>query len=76
MLPKVDPLIGIYNRKTFFEIIENKIKEEKEVSKKYAIIMIDLDDFKTVNDTLGHQFGDTVLINTATLIRGKLNLEI
>ncbi|MBB6713554.1 sensor domain-containing diguanylate cyclase [Clostridium gasigenes] len=70
---KVDPLIGIYNRKTFFEIIENKIKEEKEASKKYAIIMIDLDDFKTVNDTLGHQFGDTVLINTTTLIRGKLS---
>lgn len=67
---KFDPLIGIYNRKTFFEIIESKLKE---CNKKYAIIMIDLDNFKRVNDTLGHQFGDTVLINTATLIKGKLS---
>lgn len=69
---KFDPLIGIYNRKTFFEVVEERIKEEKLTGKKYAIIMIDLDNFKRINDTLGHQFGDTVLINTGTLIRGKL----
>ncbi|MGL5087207.1 MAG: sensor domain-containing diguanylate cyclase [Clostridium sp.] len=69
---KYDPLIGIYNRKTFFEIIDKKIKEDKE--KKYAIIMIDLDNFKRVNDTLGHQFGDSVLIETGKLISDKLIL--
>lgn len=67
---KLDPLIGIYNRKTFFEVIEQKIEK---CNKKYAIIMIDLDDFKIVNDTLGHQFGDDVLVSTATIIKEKLS---
>lgn len=70
---KLDPLIGIYNRKTFFKVLEKTLKKNlDEVNKKYAIVMIDLDNFKRVNDTLGHQFGDEVLINTGILIKEKL----
>lgn len=65
-----DALIGIYNRKTFYEIIEERLTNGK--IDKYAIVMIDLDNFKRINDTLGHQFGDKVLIETANLIRNML----
>lgn len=67
---KLDPLIGIYNRKTFFSVLQGNLKESNE---KYAIVMIDLDDFKIINDTLGHQFGDEILINAGLLIRDQLD---
>lgn len=64
-----DPLLGIYNRKYFFEKAENIIKEDKS---NYAIVMIDLDNFKTFNDTYGHQFGDEVLIQTSNVIKNQI----
>lgn len=69
---KLDPLIGIYNRKNFFKVLEKNLED---VNKKYAIVMIDLDNFKRVNDTLGHQFGDEVIINAGILIKEKLNCD-
>ncbi|GAB6168136.1 sensor domain-containing diguanylate cyclase [Clostridium carnis] len=65
-----DALIGIYNRKTFFEVAEKRIMEK--ANEKYALVMIDLDNFKETNDTYGHQFGDLALKNTANLIRSML----
>ena len=67
---KCDALIGIYNRKTFYQIVNERVRN-KDV-KEYAIVMIDFDDFKKINDTLGHQFGDKVLINTTNLIKSML----
>ncbi|MCE5219910.1 MAG: sensor domain-containing diguanylate cyclase [Clostridium sp.] len=61
-----DALLGIYNRKYFFEYLE-KSKCEK-MKDKFAIVMIDIDDFKKINDIYGHQFGDKILINTAKII--------
>lgn len=67
---KYDSLIGIYNRKTFYELVEERLKEPN--FSKYAVVMIDLDDFKKINDTFGHQFGDKVLIETTSIIRNML----
>lgn len=67
---KCDALIGIYNRKTFYEIVNERVENDN--VNEYGIAMIDLDDFKKINDTLGHQFGDKVLIETANLIKSML----
>ena len=61
-----DPFLGIYNRRYFFNVVEEKI--QKYPSAKFAIIMMDIDDFKEVNDLYGHQFGDEALIKTSRLL--------
>lgn len=61
-----DPLLGIYNRKHFFDIIEEKVK--KNPDKSFAMVMVDIDYFKNFNDSYGHQFGDKVLIETAGVL--------
>ena len=66
-----DALLGIYNRKYFFEYLEKN--KSKKMNDKFAIVMIDIDDFKNINDTYGHQFGDKILINTAKIISNGID---
>ena len=54
-----DVLTGLYNRR-FFEGIMKRSKEEKESS--FSVAMLDVDDFKKINDTYGHETGDKVLV--------------
>ena len=67
---KMDPLLGVYNRKYFFQVAEKRNKENP--GKEYAIVMVDLDNFKKFNDTYGHQFGDEILIRTTEVIKSML----
>lgn len=67
---KMVPLLGVYNRKCFFQVVEKRNKENP--GKEYAIVMVDLDNFKKFNDTYGHQFGDEILIRTTEVIKSML----
>jgi diguanylate cyclase (GGDEF)-like protein len=66
-----DPLTGLYNRRRF----EQELRAELARSHRYgipgALLMLDLDHFKQVNDTLGHQAGDRVLAEIAAVLRGR-----
>lgn len=64
-----DLLTGLYNRHTTEQLIRDLLKTET-VDTIHAFMMIDLDNFKSVNDTLGHIFGDAVLSEIAKKIRG------
>lgn len=66
-----DPLLGIYNRRYFFEYVEENVKEKP--NERFAMIMVDIDNFKKFNDNYGHQFGDKVLIETVNVL--KENIE-
>ncbi|HEY5562040.1 MAG TPA: sensor domain-containing diguanylate cyclase [Clostridiaceae bacterium] len=66
-----DPLLGIYNRRYFFDVVENIISKNPE--KKLGIVMMDIDNFKKVNDIFGHQFGDKILVNTTDILSSSLN---
>ena len=57
----LDPLTQLPNRSLFFNKLNEAIASVKGTSKQIVLIFIDLDHFKTVNDTLGHDFGDTML---------------
>lgn len=61
LLANTDPLTGALNRRSFNEIAEKKMIVSEVNRRPYSLVYIDLDDFKTVNDTLGHATGDLVL---------------
>ncbi len=64
-----DPLTGLYNRRYFDETLERELaRAEREVSP-LCLMMIDLDHFKQVNDTYGHQAGDEVLRMFGAMLR-------
>ncbi len=65
-----DKLTGIPNRSLFFERLDQALKQARRYNKKLALLFIDLDGFKMVNDTAGHDRGDQLLIEVAKKIQG------
>jgi len=64
-----DPLTGIFNRRHFMEIVRISIEKARRNKEKCYFIMFDIDKFKNVNDTYGHQIGDKVLMDITTRIK-------
>lgn len=67
-----DPLTGIYNRAGFFENFNKLLKMGK---KEIAVLMVDIDHFKKVNDTYGHDIGDLVLQNFVFVVEQTCRRE-
>lgn len=63
-----DPLMGIYNRRYFDRRLAEEILRSKRYELPFSIFLLDIDFFKKVNDTYGHQIGDMVLKKLATVI--------
>jgi diguanylate cyclase (GGDEF)-like protein/PAS domain S-box-containing protein len=64
-----DYLTDLYNRRALMEKLDFEIKRRNRTKNPLSIVMLDLDHFKQVNDTYGHQVGDQVLIQVADLLR-------
>jgi diguanylate cyclase (GGDEF)-like protein len=62
-----DSLTTIYNRRRFFELAEREFKRAVRFERPLAMIMLDIDDFKKVNDSYGHPAGDRVLSEMAKI---------
>ena len=67
-----DPLTGFYNHRFLHERLGEEVVRAQRARRPLSVLMLDLDDFKLVNDTFGHLFGDRVLAWTAELIRSTL----
>ena len=67
-----DPLTGFYNHRFLHERLGEEVIRAQRGRQPLSVLMLDLDDFKLVNDTFGHLFGDRVLTWTAELIRSTL----
>lgn len=65
-----DPLTGLYNRARFVQLVEQALYAPHQ--QEFAFVMIDLDNFKVINDSYGHAFGDDVLCVVAAALRGVL----
>src|SRR5262249_29022443 len=67
-----DPLTGFFNHRYLHERFGQEAVRARRTSRPLGLLMLDLDDFKLVNDTFGHPLGDEVLRWTADLIRRTL----
>lgn len=67
-LARTDQLTGIANRRRFREVADEEIKKSHRYQDSFSIIYMDIDNFKTVNDTLGHSEGDRLLRQVAATI--------
>lgn len=63
-----DPLTNIYNRKGLFDILKQKIGEVHRYERALSVIFFDIDHFKQINDTYGHDAGDKVLIELSQMV--------
>jgi diguanylate cyclase (GGDEF)-like protein len=68
-LATTDALTGLWNRRIFFERLEQEITNAHRSGVPLSLILIDLDHFKNINDTQGHQAGDAVLRGISDLLR-------
>ncbi len=67
-----DALTGLHNRRHFFELAEQETARSQRYGRSLAVLMIDIDHFKAVNDTYGHQAGDAVL-QKLSAVAGKVS---
>ena len=74
-LSRVDALTGLHNRRHAQELLEGLVSAARRHDMSLAVLVIDIDHFKQINDTYGHQAGDEVLCATATTIQSMLRTE-
>jgi diguanylate cyclase (GGDEF)-like protein/PAS domain S-box-containing protein len=67
-----DMLTGLLNRRAFNRVLEKHVAEVARYGPTGAVLVIDLDHFKQINDTLGHRAGDTFIAQVARLLAGRL----
>jgi len=67
-----DSLTGIANTRYFMEFFEREIKKAKRTNLPFTLLYIDLDNFKFINDTYGHQVGDSLLKMIAKTVNGSI----
>jgi len=67
-----EPLTGLYNRRHFSEVLSRRFSEARRYGTDLSLMMIDMDNFKNINDRFGHLVGDEILIMTALTISSQL----
>ena len=61
IISKTDSLTGLYNRRYIIEKLENELMNYNDTGNKFSVILADIDYFKNINDSFGHDCGDQVL---------------
>lgn len=75
ILATMDSLTGVFNRRTILESLEKELHRSHRYEKVFGIIIMDIDFFKMINDTYGHQTGDQVLRSVCDNIRENIRVN-
>ncbi|MEN6628791.1 MAG: EAL domain-containing protein [Sulfuricella sp.] len=67
-----DPLTELYNQRMFWELLGYEVGRSKRHNQKFAVLMLDMDNFKAINDRYGHHFGDAFLQEFAKLLHSAV----
>ena len=67
-----DPLTDLYNRRIFEDLLRYEVSRAKRKGYRFSLILIDLDNFKYINDTYGHNVGDVVLKSVADMLEASI----
>jgi len=71
-LSLTDPLTGLDNRRHLMEVLEQELKRAARSGEEFALLIMDVDHFKTYNDAFGHQAGDEALIAVAGILKSSV----
>jgi diguanylate cyclase (GGDEF)-like protein len=69
LLSETDPLTGLYNRRSMNEALQKQIDAANVLQTGLSVVMLDIDDFKLINDHFGHNVGDQVLLCIAAILK-------
>jgi diguanylate cyclase (GGDEF)-like protein len=70
-----DPLTNLFNQRVFWELLDSEVARSVRHGHTFALLVIDSDNFKSVNDSYGHSFGDNFLQEVTTAIKGALRSD-
>ncbi len=74
-LSEIDGLTGIYSRRTIEDRLRREIENSEEKGRIFSIFLIDINSFKSINDTYGQNIGDSVLIYLTQLLQDRIRKE-
>jgi len=74
-LAMVDSLTNVFNRRYMDIVLKKEFNRCERYNKSFSLCIMDLDNFKQINDSKGHQFGDLVLVELSTLIKNTIREE-
>ena len=69
---RTDPLTGLGNRRAFIETLSGHLATNERYGRPLSVLLADVDGFKSINDTWGHDFGDDALAHIASMLKGEL----
>jgi len=70
----IDSLTGLFNRQLFDLRLHQEVERARRTSSAVTVLLIDVDDFKSINDNYGHPAGDAVLVSAASILRSAVRV--